>query len=142
MSEIVSIKENTSSYDMIYQHLKNVEGLYVPPLSTYVNLEDYSHKLSNKADTIEILFDNNLVGLAAYYKNDQYLYLSNISIEKEYLKRGYGTILINRLIEKSLLYKKKIFLEVNKGNTKAIKFYKKHGFMVHKTIDDSYEMYL
>jgi ribosomal protein S18 acetylase RimI-like enzyme len=127
---------------MIYQHLKNVEELFVPPLNTYVNLEDYSRKLSTKAYTIEILFDNNLVGLVAYYNNDQYLYLSNISIDKEYLKNGYGTILINKLIEKSLLYKKKILLEVNKENIKAVRFYKKHGFIVNKTIHDTYEMCL
>ena len=53
----------------------------------------------------------------------------NIGIEPDFKRQGYGTSLINHLIEE--LRKRnicKILLEVRTGNKSAIQFYKKQGF--------------
>ena len=53
----------------------------------------------------------------------------NIGIDTDFKRQGYGTGLINHLIEE--LIKRnicKILLEVRTGNKSAIQFYKKQGF--------------
>ena len=53
----------------------------------------------------------------------------NIGIDPDFKRQGYGTDLLNHLIEE--LRKRdisEIFLEVRAGNKSAIQFYKKQGF--------------
>ena len=53
----------------------------------------------------------------------------NIGIDPHFKRQGYGTALLNHLIEE--LRKRnirEIFLEVRVGNKSAIRFYKKQGF--------------
>ena len=53
----------------------------------------------------------------------------NIGIDADFKRQGYGTGLLNHLIEE--LKKKdigEILLEVRAGNKSAIQFYKKQGF--------------
>ena len=53
----------------------------------------------------------------------------NIGIDSDFKRQGYGTGLLNHLIEE--LKKKdigEILLEVRAGNKSAIQFYKKQGF--------------
>ena len=53
----------------------------------------------------------------------------NIGIDPDFKRQGYGTALLNHLIEE--LRKRnirEIFLEVRAGNKSAIQFYKKQGF--------------
>ena len=53
----------------------------------------------------------------------------NIGIDPDFKRQGYGTGLLNHLIEE--LRKRHIgdiFLEVRAGNKSAIQFYKKQGF--------------
>ena len=53
----------------------------------------------------------------------------NIGIDPYFKRQGYGTGLLNHLIEE--LRKRKIgeiFLEVRAGNKSAIQFYKRQGF--------------
>ena len=53
----------------------------------------------------------------------------NIGIDHDFQRKGYGTALLNHLIEE--LRKRdigEIFLEVRAGNKSAIQFYKRQGF--------------
>ena len=53
----------------------------------------------------------------------------NIGIDPDFKRQGYGTALLNHLIEE--LRKRnigEIFLEVRVGNKSAVQFYKKQGF--------------
>ena len=53
----------------------------------------------------------------------------NIGIDSDFKRQGYGTALLNHLIEE--LRKRhidEILLEVRAGNKPAIQFYKKQGF--------------
>ena len=53
----------------------------------------------------------------------------NIGIDPDFKRQGYGTALLNYLIEE--LRKRhigEIFLEVRAGNKSAIQFYKRQGF--------------
>ena len=55
--------------------------------------------------------------------------IQNIGIDTDFQRKGYGTALLNHLIEE--LRKRdigEIFLEVRAGNKSAIQFYKRQGF--------------
>ena len=91
-----------------------------------INNEEFKEKLKSNP------FGKYLI----YYLNDEkigYLYYSEIYdrieindfyIEDKYKRKGYGSLLLEKLIEKE----KPITLEVNENNLPAISLYKKYGF--------------
>jgi 2-polyprenyl-3-methyl-5-hydroxy-6-metoxy-1,4-benzoquinol methylase len=62
------------------------------------------------------------------------VFITNVSVDIRYRGQNIGGILIQQ-IKKYALTKdiKKILLEVNQKNTKAINFYKKHGFNIFES---------
>ncbi|MDY0328415.1 MAG: N-acetyltransferase [Arcobacteraceae bacterium] len=71
------------------------------------------------------------------YKNSLRIY--SIAIKNEYSKKGYGTMLMEFLINLAKQKTKNLILEVKDDNQKAINLYKKLGFIVQKTL---YKYYL
>lgn len=63
-----------------------------------------------------------------------------LSVIKEYRKQGIGTALINQFLKEMALQKiKKVELEVRENNNTAIKFYKKHGFVITDILKGFYQ---
>ena len=55
----------------------------------------------------------------------------NIAIEKSFRKKGIGTLLIEKIVQKSLRHNPSlisIWLEVRASNSSAVSFYQKNGF--------------
>ncbi|MDO5088590.1 MAG: GNAT family N-acetyltransferase, partial [Leptotrichiaceae bacterium] len=80
-------------------------------------------------------------GYIIYYDTTENIDLFEIGIRKKYQGKGYGNILLGNTMnifrnigkyENNRLKKtdigKKIFLEVNENNAKAIRLYEKNGF--------------
>jgi diamine N-acetyltransferase len=66
--------------------------------------------------------------LSAYYPR-KYLYIDNIIIDESAQHQGYGTMLLQKMIETARDRKyKDIMLNVYTFNKKAIQFYEKFGF--------------
>uniref|UniRef100_A0A914YNR6 N-terminal methionine N(alpha)-acetyltransferase NatE n=1 Tax=Panagrolaimus superbus TaxID=310955 RepID=A0A914YNR6_9BILA len=64
--------------------------------------------------------------------NSKIAYIASIAVHPKSMRRGYGTILINALIDACMKWESKpgaIFLHVKSDNEKAIKFYEKTGFI-------------
>ena len=53
------IKFNKSNFKQINSHLLSVSDLFIPSLSSYINIEKYSLKIINNANRFEI-FDNEI----------------------------------------------------------------------------------
>lgn len=70
------------------------------------------------------------------YKNTVRIY--SIAIKNEYSKKGYGTMLVEFLINIAKQKSKNISLEVKYDNEKAIKLYNKLGFISKKTLFEYY----
>jgi [ribosomal protein S18]-alanine N-acetyltransferase len=70
------------------------------------------------------------------YKNSLRIY--SIAITNEYSKKGYGTMLVEFLINIAKQKSKKIILEVKCDNKKAINLYNKLGFIAKKTLFEYY----
>ena len=129
--------KNKSNFKDIQEHLKRCDNLFEPNLSSYVDLDKYSIKLAKLAVRYEFFEKTSLIGLIAVYQNLSDVYISNFSIEKNYLGKGLSKILMDAFILDSTVENlKRVSLEVNKENKRAINFYTKNGFGVEQKKND------
>lgn len=137
-------KTNTASEKDIKVHLTGCAESFSPPLYTYVSIEDYGRKLSEKAVNFEAWHENQLVGLASAYFNDiinKAGFLSNLSILPLFQNMGIASKLTKSVIEWGKKNRfKSIELEVKSKNLKVIKFYEKHEFVKTGNNDDCFIM--
>lgn len=104
-----------------------------PKISIIVgDLRQYSMKLYKYAKTIVLSNDNDNVGFASFYCNDNIdktAFLSQIAVKKQYSGNGLGNILLSNAEriskENGMEYMK---LEVYNHNTFAINFYLKNNY--------------
>lgn len=84
--------------------------------------------------------DGNIVGFANFnpLKNEKKVELGAIYLYEEYQGNGIGTELLKKGLEE-LRYLKKMYVNVEKDNQPAIKFYKSKGFMIETEYDDVFE---
>jgi len=84
----------------------------------------------NALNRFELLVDKNLIigYYIASFAADE-CELLNITVNKNYQRQGYGSIIIDHLIKYCLKRKtSNLFLEVRKSNKNAILLYEKKGF--------------
>lgn len=101
-----------------------------------MNLEEYAFKIFQKAVRFEALDQEKIVGLVAIYCNDEKkisAYITSVSVDKGKQGQGIGSELVDAGIEyvKCLGFKK-IELEVDIQNIKAINLYRKKGFTLRE----------
>jgi ribosomal protein S18 acetylase RimI-like enzyme len=93
----------------------------------------------NNATRFEAWADNELVGLVAVYCNDRRrctAYVTNVSVLREWSRKGVATYLMTRCIEHVRKMKfKRIELEVGDANQNAVSLYKKCGFLENERKD-------
>lgn len=139
------IQFNKSTFKQIKHHLYSCSNQFVPPLDKYVNVNEYASKLYRKANRIETFSEEYLICLLAYYiDHDRNIaFISNISIEEQYLGLGFGRMLVNTCIKKcQKTGVKGIQLDVFKANSNAINFYSKFDFKIINKYDDIYRLEL
>jgi len=130
---MMTISQNKSSALDIENHLRRCDEFFIPNLASYINIEVYAEKLFKSATRYEIWKSYNLISLLAGYSNysQNVFYISNISVEKEFISKSYGKKLIEYLIQEiKLSGLNSIELEVFKKNRRAINFYFKNNFKV------------
>lgn len=125
---------NKASESEIFEHLRECSNLFIVPLSNYVNIGDYAHKIRKNATTIEAWVDNVLVGLVAVYLNDSTYfegYITNVSVLTNFQKKGISQSLMLKTEEISKIENFKILkLSVFENNELALKLYIKNGFKI------------
>lgn len=137
----LQFRSNTSSENAILEHLSMCNDSFVPPLSSYVEVEKYVLKLFTKAQRLEVWDKNLLVGLLAYYKEETTYFISNFSLIPKYQGMGIAQSLFKYLANTSSVCKDIcVKLEVQTMNDKAITFYKKMGFLIIETKENTHLM--
>lgn len=118
----------------LYRFLIKCDIQFFPQLSSRVNLSEYSEKLFHNSTIINAKKNNEIIGIIAFYVNDNsidYGFISLICVLNNYKGNGVGSNLMNECI---LLVKKKrlksIKLEVDIENRYSMSFYRKFGFHV------------
>jgi len=124
----------------IKQHLIRCSSIFIPPLDSYVDINNYSKKIYNNAVLFsEFSSSGELIGLVAAYDNtvERSGWITNVSVDPDHLRKGIA----NKLLKECYKYfeTKKYFsilLEVFLDNEKAIKVYTKQGFINYKIKDN------
>ena len=124
----------TASREQIYSHLKECDGHFIPPLSSRVDLLDYSMKMSKQSVSFEAWQDHILVGMINVYLNDASAktgFITNVTTLKEYRGKGVAAVLLQMCLEHARDHGfNRIKLEVSRPNRAAIKLYSRAGFLV------------
>lgn len=124
------IETNKEIYNVLLECALDV---FDQKLNTSEILQNLSVKYANSAVFIALKDDTDLIGYAAYYKNNlktKKAFLSMIVINSKYQGQGYGQQLIDYLfLDCKNSGMKTLSLEVNKYNNKALKFYRKNNFV-------------
>lgn len=130
----------------ITEHLMFCDKTFIPPLRERVEIYNYAHKITTHATRFELWANDNLVGLVAMYCNDyekRIAYITSISVLSRWQCQGVASQLIQRCIshasKQGFFY---VSLEVNRRNRPAVTLYKKYGFSIYRSNDQSYIMHL
>lgn len=146
MNESIEYRLNNASEVQIAELLRDCDADFVPRLSERVNITDYARKISAKAFRFEAWAEKKLVGLVAAYCNDRekrVAYITSVSVRCEWAGKGIANHLIGLCIEHSRASRMlRISLDVARGNTSALKLYKKNGFIAGKTDEPFISMHL
>jgi N-acetylglutamate synthase-like GNAT family acetyltransferase len=132
MTELVEFKSDCASISEIYDFLKSCDADFVPHLSSRVNITEYAKKISQNGNLFEAWCEDKLVGLVALYCNDKengIAYITNVNVERSFMRGGIATKLVHNAIELAKSSKmQQIYLEVAINNSSARKFYELIGF--------------
>ncbi len=127
-------RRDTATEKEIQEHLFKCARNFKPPLDTYTNIEEYSKKIFNFANTFEAWEDDELIGVAAVYYNDfntKVGFITNVSVIKEKQNQGIA----HQLLENAIRYGREMnFNQVNLEvrdihNNRIINLYKNLGFV-------------
>ncbi len=132
-------------HQRIEQLLSELDQAYIPPISSLVNIFEYSRKL---ADLAWIIFaaadDGDDKALCAMYLNDregQRAYITSFGVRPACQRRGIGRALIGEAfalaVGESFRF---IDLQVHSENETARKFYADNGFLEMKKTNGFIEL--
>ena len=111
----------------LIRHLIECDTVFIPQLSSYVNINEYCNKIRKNAITFESWENEKLIGMIACYMNntvEKNAFITNVSVLENYQNKKIAKYLMSKLIEQAeKLDFISIELEVFEQNTKAINFY-------------------
>lgn len=146
MTQMPDFRRNDSDACLVAAHLRACDDSFVPSLSGRVDLEGYSRKIVESAERFEAWIDGELVGLVATYCNDLrrgVAFITSVSVLPSRQGRGIASrLLVIGIDHVRSLGIGRIELEVDRGNTAAMRLYEKHGFSLGRNDERSVHMYL
>jgi len=134
MSERVEVCLNRATEEQIADHLTRCDADFVPPLSDRVDIAVYARKIAARAVRFEAWASGELIGLVASYCNDEeggVAFVTSVSVLKDWRGRGVASRLMERCVRHAEeLGLRRVELEVDGRNARAIRLYEEKGFMV------------
>ncbi len=130
--KIVQIRKLDGELKRVELLLDLLDADYVPPLSSFLEVEDYAQKIFESAVVFVVESEGADVGLIAIYANDlktKCAYVSTIGVCREARGNGLGEMLLEKACTHALaMGMNRIRLEVAVDNLEAIRVYRKFGF--------------
>ena len=118
----------------LVKFLRCIDNQLVTPLSARVEITEFAKKVLNKGIVYAIEQDNEIVSAIIFYANDvveKRGYVTLLGTLPEYQGKGHAGKLLKAMERKARFEgMKKIFLDTDISNTKAVALYSKYGFKV------------
>jgi ribosomal protein S18 acetylase RimI-like enzyme len=131
---------NRSGLTDVLRHLQDHDAAFQSPLSSRVNLAEYSRKLVDHSVRLEAWFGDDLVGLVAIYCNSKdrdRAFVSNVSVLEGFSGRGIARHLLQLAIAHvDELGFSSVCLKVDRGAVVAIRLYLALGFQPTAEVED------
>ncbi len=124
----ISYKIDTATKADILMHFSSCDPDFIRDLSLKVNLEEYANKIVSKAGLYEAWDEKNLIGLIAVYRNDEFDFITDISVSSLHKGQGIASRLLKQYLKSMHT---EVRLEVAKNNMAAHELYKKFGFQLY-----------
>ena len=137
----MTIEINLLNKDNLAKDLKFMEYIGSKSLPIYYKSRELlAMYLSDKFIIYKLEFKEVMLGYCVIEKFENRHHIMSIGVLTKYRKRGYGSLIINRLKEDIKAYDRKgsISLYVKSDNEPAIKFYEKNGFKKEKFMENYY----
>lgn len=130
----------------IYNYLSENDLIFIPPLSTRIDVQNFAVKLNKYAVHFCAFEKERLVGFTGCYFNNpgrEFGFISSSSVMKEFQGRGVAKALLAKTIEFGINNGfKQIKLQVNITNLSAVRLYSEAGFIEVSRKNDLSEMTL
>jgi ribosomal protein S18 acetylase RimI-like enzyme len=124
----------SSNESSVLLHLINCDDVFIPSLSSRVDVKSYATRIVEKAQRYEAWSNDELIGLVAVYCNSSdhlCAYITNVSVLPSFAGTGIASKLMQYCKDElSAIGFKSIELEVSCKNKIAIALYKKNGFNI------------
>jgi len=131
--EIIHLNNKEGGLSLLTGYLGLLDSSFDPLLSSYIDINSYAQKLITNAYVAVLEYNGNFVGLYAVYLNDKNTktaYLTSIAVLDEYKGCGFSNLLLEDALNRAKLENMSAFkLEVMSAYMRAIRFYKKYGFV-------------
>ena len=89
-----------------------------------------NYLLNNNENIFSVTNDDDLIGYIIFHISEDFTDIYKIFIRDNDKRKGYATMLLNKVIDMAKRYNsKKLMIEVRSNNLSAINFYKKNGFI-------------
>ena len=131
-------KELKNKQGETFKSIKKFEKKKIIGILFYYNYEEFEQRTLSSSFNLNLKL-NSLKGISKFSKSIQKikrnhsLYISRISVNRLFKKRGFGSDLVEKLIKIAKIKNKKfILLHVDNKNIHAIKFYLKNSFFFLK----------
>ena len=99
-------------------------------LDSLEKMHEDNYLLKNNDNIFEISSDDELIGYIIFHVSEDFTDIYKIFIRDGDKRKGYATMLLNKVIDISKRYNsKKLMVEVRSKNNSAIEFYVKNGFI-------------
>lgn len=133
---VVAYRTKTASRADMHSHLKKCDDMFMPPLSSRVDLVEYSNKLFDKSVSFEAWHRTVLIGMANAYlagADNGAGFITNVSVLVDYRGKGVASKLLTMCLEHLRNHGVSLVrLEVSCQNHPAIKLYSSAGFRTVK----------
>jgi 2-polyprenyl-3-methyl-5-hydroxy-6-metoxy-1,4-benzoquinol methylase len=131
MSQGVAYRQDAAGAAQLQALLARCDALFVPPLSSRVDLADYAAKIARHARRFEAWDGGQPVALVAMYCNDtgqRTAFVTSVSVAPGFERRGIaGTLLAQAIDAARAAGMDTLALEVDAANLAALALYRKHG---------------
>lgn len=119
-------------YSMTEKDLDEISALDKLCFTLPWSRQSFADEIENKIAVYYIMReDGEMIGYCGMWEVSGEGHITNIAVHPNYRRRGYGAVLVDKLIETAVRKNLSLLtLEVRKSNLAARRLYERHGFVI------------